>query len=171
MYSEGGLHQLFLVSTWITDRQSRKSEIARRHGWKSHSHAVAQWFQLASRKSRNSQWKRYEIRVMPNSPTRITQELELANINHAKRWLQNLPTRIDHITARIPTLKFSWRTIEWWHRRNQAPKIKVGRSRRLSPTPCSLLFLVGFTNKERPKCTESKNRLMILPNRFVPLVC
>ena len=107
---------------------------------------------------------------MPNSPTRITQELELANMNHAKRWLQNLPTRIDHITARTRSLQYSWRTIEWWHRRNQAPKIKVGRSRRLSPTPCSLLFLVGCATKERPKCTESRTRVMFIPNCFVSVV-
>ena len=140
VYSEGGLDSRFLVSKWITDRQSRKLKISRRHEWKCNPHAVAQCFKLASRKSRNSDWKRYEIRVTPNSPTRITQELELANMNHAKRWLQNLPTRIDHITARTRNLQYSWRTIEWWHRRNQAPKIKVGRSRRLPLTPCSLCF-------------------------------
>ena len=107
---------------------------------------------------------------MPNSPTQIMQELELANMNRAKRWLQNLPTRIDHITARVPTLQVSWRTIEWWHRRHQAPKIKVRRSRRLSPTPCSLWFLVGFATKVRPKHTASRTRLIIFSNGLIPVV-
>ena len=51
---------------------------------------------------------------MPNSPTRITQELELANMNHAKRWLQNLPTRMDHVTEQTRTLQNSWRTSALW---------------------------------------------------------
>ena len=94
VYSEGGLHEHFLVSQWITERQSRKPEISRRHGWKCNTHAVAQCIQLASRKSRDSKWKRYEIRVMQNSATRTTHEPELLNMDHAEaRTLQYEPRK------------------------------------------------------------------------------
>ena len=83
-----------LVSQWITDRQPRKSEISRRHGWKCNHHAVAQCIQLASRQSRDSKWKRYEIRVMQNSPTRTTHEPKLVNMDHAEaRTLQYEPRK------------------------------------------------------------------------------
>ena len=67
-------------------------------------------------------------------------------------------------------LVFSSLTIEWWHGRNQAPKIKVGRFRRLPLTSYSLWSLVGFNTLERLKCAGSRTRLVILPKSFVSVV-
>ena len=118
--------------------------------------------------------------ILPNGFVPAEYEIYLwCNIKHAapqpKLALTSPETTWDS-TQRLISNSFliavsgySKRTIEWWHRRNQAPKIKVGRSRRLPLTPCSLLFLVGFTTKERPKCTESVTHLMIVPNYFVPV--
>ena len=99
---------------------------------------------------------RTRLVILPNSFVPVVWGIEMwCNIKHALPQLKlALTSQETTWESTLGLISSSFlvagsiylkRTIEWWHRRNQAPKIKVGRSRRLPLTPCSLWFLVGFT--------------------------